>query len=252
MDLQQELELINTDVINGLTSKTTTLIEELAPIKELIRVLKQNNDQITKQEVHEKLTDLHDSIHEDLTNNPKITRTSYENFENTYDKISERLTTTENNLRDFILGDVDSIIIKIDSLKTELEDQLNRIAPPDAAHMAEFHKFIDEINVFKQEQKDLLANTAEDIKTSIAEKMEDQHDEIKSLLTVAVNNEEIINAIEDLKNVLNHELKHLQKRKKKKNLMNLQQMNLRKLLKKIPKPLKLLLILNKTSTDFRI
>lgn len=214
MDLQQELELINTDVINGLTSKTTTLIEELAPIKELIRVLKQNNDQITKQEVHEKLTDLHDSIHEDLTNNPKITRTSYENFENTYDKISERLTTTENNLRDFILGDVDSIIIKIDSLKTELEDQLNRIAPPDAAHMAEFHKFIDEINVFKQEQKDLLANTAEDIKTSLAEKMEDQHDEIKSLLTVAVNNEEIINAIEDLKKCFKSRIKALAENKK--------------------------------------
>lgn len=213
MDLQQELELINTDVINGLTSKTTTLIEELAPIKELIRVLKQNNDQITKQEVHEKLTNLHDSIHEDLTNNPKITRTSYENFENTYDKISERLTTTENNLRDFILGDVDSIIIKIDSLKTELEDQLNRIAPPDAAHMAEFHKFIDEINVFKQEQKDLLANTAEDIKTSLAEKMEDQHDEIKSLLTVAVNNEEIINAIEDLKKCFKSRIKALAENK---------------------------------------
>lgn len=213
MDLQQELELINTDVINGLTSKTTTLIEELAPIKELIRVLKQNNDQITKQEVHEKLTDLHDSIHEELTNNPKITRTSYENFENTYDKISERLTTTENNLRDFILGDVDSIIIKIDSLKTELEDQLNRIAPPDAAHMAEFHKFIDEINVFKQEQKDLLANTAEDIKTSLAEKMEDQHDEIKSLLTVAVNNEEIINAIEDLKKCFKSRIKALAENK---------------------------------------
>lgn len=213
MDLQQELELINTDVINGLTSKTTTLIEELAPIKELIRVLKQNNDQITKQEVHEKLTDLHDSIHEDLTNNPKITRTSYENFENTYDKISERLTTTENNLRDFILGDVDSIIIKIDSLKTELEDQLNRIAPPDATHMAEFHKFIDEINVFKQEQKDLLANTAEDIKTSLAEKMEDQHDEIKSLLTVAVNNEEIINAIEDLKKCFKSRIKALAENK---------------------------------------
>ena len=213
MDLQQELELINTDVINGLTSKTTTLIEELAPIKELIKVLTQNNDQITKQEVHEKLTDLHDSIHEDLTNNPKITRTSYENFENTYDKISERLTTTENNLRDFILGDVDSIIIKIDSLKTELEDQLNRIAPPDATHMAEFHKFIDEINVFKQEQKDLLANTAEDIKTSLAEKMEDQHDEIKSLLTVAVNNEEIINAIEDLKKCFKSRIKALAENK---------------------------------------
>ena len=213
MDLQQELELINTDIINGLTSKTTTLIEELAPIKELIGILKENNAQTTKQEVCEKLTELHDTVQEDLTNNPKITRTSYENFENTYDKISERLTTTENNLRDFILGDVDSIIIKIDSLKTELEDQLNRIAPPDAAHMAEFHKFIDEINVFKQEQKDLLANTAEDIKTSLAEKMEDQHDEIKSLLTVAVNNEEIINAIEDLKKCFKSRIKALAENK---------------------------------------
>lgn len=209
MDLQQELELINTDIINGLTSKTTTLIEELAPIKELIGILKENNAQTTKQEVCEKLTELHDTVQEDLTNNPQITRTAYENFENTYNKISERLTSTENNLRDFILSDVDSVIIKIDSLKTELEDQLNRIAPPDAGQMEEFQKFINEINVFKQEQKDLLANTAEDIKTSLSEKMEDQHDEIKSLLTVAVNNEEIINAIEDLKNCFKSRIKVL-------------------------------------------
>ena len=211
MDLQQELELINTDVINGLTSKTTTLIEELAPIKELINVLKQNNSQITKQEVSEKLTDLHDSINESLTNNPQLSRTSYENLENVYSKISDRLTATENNLRDFILGDVDSVIIKIDSLKTDLEEQLNRISPPDAGQMAEFHKFIDEINNFKQEQKDLLTDTAEDIKTSLYEKMENQHDEIKSLLTVAANNEEIINAIEDLKRCFKSRIKTLVK-----------------------------------------
>ena len=209
MDLQQELELINTDVINGLTSKTTTLIEELAPIKELIGLLKQNNAQATRQEVNEKLANLHESIHDDLTNSPKLSRPAYENLENTYDRISDRLTATENNLRDFILGDIDSVIIKIDTLKSELEEQLNRIAPPNADQMAEFHKFIEDINNFKQEQKDLLTNTAEDIKTSLSEKMEDQHDEIKSLLTVAVNNEEIVKAIEDLKKCFKTKIKAL-------------------------------------------
>lgn len=200
MDLQQELELINTDIINGLTSKTTTLIEELAPIKDLMEMLKQNNvTQATRQEVSEKLTNLHDSIHDDLTNNPKLSRANFENLEGIYDRISNKLSTTENNLRDFILGDVDSVIIKIDALKSDLEEQLNKIAPPNADQMAEFHKFIEDINNFKQEQKDLLTNTAEDIKTALSEKMEDQHDEIKSLLTVAVNNEEIVKAIEDLK-----------------------------------------------------
>ena len=43
--------------------------------------------------------------------------------------------------------------------------------------------------------------------------MEDQHDEIKSLLTVAVNNEEIINAIEDLKKCFKSRIKALAENK---------------------------------------
>ena len=92
------------------------------------------------------------------------------------------------------MSDVDAVIIKIDNLKNELEDKLNKITPPDASQMAEYHKFISEINTFKQEQLQLISETAQ-----IKEKIDEHHDEIKSLLAVAVNNNEIIQAIDELK-----------------------------------------------------
>ncbi len=195
MDIQQELELINTDVLNDLTSKTDSIIEELTPIKEMILNLKGNNkSEKCADNIKIDLNSLHEAIQDDLAESAKYSKSTYEKLEASYTKITECLSETQNNIRDFILSDVDAVIIKIDNLKNELEDKLNKIAPPDASQMAEYHKFISEINTFKQEQLQLISETAQ-----IKEKIDEHHDEIKSLLAVAVNNNEIIQAIDELK-----------------------------------------------------
>lgn len=200
IDIQQELELINTDVLNELTSKTDNIIEELAPIKEMLSNLKGNNKGVKYTDsLKLNMDDIHQAIQDDLAEYTKYSKSTYEKLENSYLKITEGLSATQNNIRDFILSDVDAVILKIDNLKNELEEKLNRMAPPEASKMAEFHKFLEEINEFKQSQLKLLTETAEDIKTSISEKIDDSHNEIKSLLAVAANNNEIIKAIDDLK-----------------------------------------------------
>lgn len=210
MDFKQELELINTDVISNLNSKTDKLLKELSPIKELITCLAaQAPEGPQTGKVQEQLGILHDSVQDDITECTKYAKSTFDRLEETYEQISKDLTATERNLRDFILGDIDSVIIKVDNLKSDLESTLNRIAPPDAEQMEEFHAFVAQINTFKDEQKAFLNEIAEDIKTSISNKMTAQHDEIKSMLTVAVNNEEIVHAIENLKRCFKSKIKEL-------------------------------------------
>lgn len=222
MDVKQELELINTDVISSLNAKTDTLLQELEPIKTMIATIIRTNTKAEEIKIKENLTAIHDAVQEDLSENTKYSPSSYEKLEESYTAISRALATTENNLRDFILGDIDSVLIKIDNLRNDLEDKLNRIAPPEAENMKEFKEFVDKINEFKSEQKDLVVETAKDVKDTLSQQMEIQHNEIKSMLTVALNNEEIINAIEDLKKCFQSRAKDLSKLQKEETIEDIE------------------------------
>lgn len=210
MDFQQELELINTDVLSGLNEKTDKMIKELAPIKEMISCLAvQIPDGPQNEKVKEQLGLLHQSVQNDLTECTKYSKTALNKLEETYQRISQDLAQTENNLRDFILGDIDSVIIKIDSLKADLEKIPSRQITPNAEQMQEYNDFVAQIEEFKNEQKEYISELAKDIKTNINENIQAKHDEIKSMLAVAINNKEIINAINDLKKLFKTKAKQL-------------------------------------------
>lgn len=210
MDFQQELELINTDVLSGLNEKTDKMIKELAPIKEMISCLAvQIPDGPQNEKVKEQLGLLHQSVQNDLTECTKYSKTALNKLEETYQRISQDLAQTENNLRDFILGDIDSVIIKIDNLKADLEKIPSRPITPNAEQMQEYNDFVAQIEEFKNEQKEYISDLAKDIKTNRNENIQAKHDEIKSMLAVAINNKEIINAINDLKKLFKTKAKQL-------------------------------------------
>lgn len=210
MDFQQELELINTDVLSGLNEKTDKMIKELAPIKEMISCLAvQIPDGPQNEKVKEQLGLLHQSVQNDLTECTKYSKTALNKLEETYQRISQDLAQTENNLKDFILGNIDSVIIKIDNLKADLEKIPSRPITPNAEQMQEYNDFVAQIEEFKNEQKEYISELAKDIKTNINENIQAKHDEIKSMLAVAINNKEIINAINDLKKLFKTKAKQL-------------------------------------------
>lgn len=210
MDFQQELELINTDVLSGLNEKTDKMIKELAPIKEMISCLAvQIPDGPQNEKVKEQLGLLHQSVQNDLTECTKYSKTALNKLEETYQRISQDLAQTENNLKDFILGDIDSVIIKIDNLKADLEKIPSRPITPNAEQMQEYNDFVAQIEEFKNEQKEYISDLAKDIKININENIQAKHDEIKSMLAVAINNKEIINSINDLKKLFKTKAKQL-------------------------------------------
>ncbi len=209
-DCKQEIEFINTDIINSINSKNEQLLEILIPIKEMLAnlVLPENNEKAT---LKENLTDIHDSVIDDIVECTKYSKSTFDKLEDSYEKISRELTDTQNNIKDFILSDIDSVIVKIDNLKADLEYSIEKITPPDASQMEEFRTFVEQIREFSCNPVDIIEKTAEGVKKSITETLTLHQEQIKSLLTVSVNNEEIINAIEDLKSSFYKKLEELNK-----------------------------------------
>ena len=186
-DFKQELQLVSTDITENISQNAEKILSELAPIREIIEKMNANsNPQTLKNEVKE--------LNKSLVEAPELADLSAD-FEDLYDKLTEKFAENENNLKDFILTDTDSIIIKLDNLRDYVEQSLDAIVPPDAGDMAELQTFISEIKDFRENQAQLLDKSVDEIKKEIKQ----QSDEIKSMLTVANNHEEIISAIEELK-----------------------------------------------------
>lgn len=193
-DYKQELELINTDVINTINAKTDKLLDEFEPIKEILININ-NNANLTKS-LSNDVEELHTAVSSEFTNNDNaVSQATLSRLDFTYNQICNQLDDIEANIKDIVMSDVDSVMRQMIDLQNSVELAISKITPPDASDMEEMKKFVQSLQSFKSSQKAMLTETAEDIKA----KMDTQHEELKSLIMVSMNNDKIIDAIDKLK-----------------------------------------------------
>ncbi len=185
-DFKQELQLVSTDITENFAQKSNQILEELNSIKNALKHNDSKDINTLKKEVG--------NLNEELTTSTEFYDVS-EDLSDLYDKLTEQFAQNENNIKDFIISDTDSIIIKLDNLRDFIESSLESIIPPDAKSLKELQNFASEISEFKKQQEELLFKEFEEVKQEIKQ----QSDEIKSMLSVTNNNEQIIEAIESLK-----------------------------------------------------
>lgn len=210
-DIQQTLLWINSDVINHANSQSEMLLKELMPLKDMMLGLSDSIKNRKDEELKSAFDTLHSDIADELNEVTKYSRSTFDKLEEQYEKVHNALCSTESNLRDFFLGDIDSVIIKIDNLKEDIDEALGNVSLPDAKQMKEFKSFLENMENFKEMQKEAAEETAKVIQESLGSQLAQQHEELKSILSVAANNEQIINAIEDLKQTFKSKIKDFEK-----------------------------------------
>ena len=186
-DFRRELQFVSTDINEGINKCNTQILDEITPIKD---ILSQISESISSNSIKNDVENLNES----LVNAPELSEIRND-IEDLYGRLTEKFIENENNLKDFVLTDTDSIIIKLDNLKDYVEESLNSFIPPDVGNMKELNDFVNNINDFKDSLAQLLTLTADEIKREIAE----QSKEIKSMIAVANNHDDIISAIDELK-----------------------------------------------------
>lgn len=191
IDFKQELELVNTDIVNAVNEK---LNKELNPIKELLSNMLANIVKINFSDMAQPLEDVQNSVAEIITDNSTLDK-----IEDIYTKISNEIIASESGLKDYVLGEIDSVIIKIDSIKEDLDNSISAIAPPDYEKMKEFSEFASQINDFRKSQQEFYEKLSANISETISEQFTTQTEDLKSLLAVCDNKSAILDAIEDLK-----------------------------------------------------
>lgn len=210
-DIQQSLQWINSDFINHANNQSEMLLKELIPIKDMMHefsaTVNNNKDEVLKNA----FDNLHDAVVDDLEEVTRYSKSTFDKLEATYQEVRDALSSTENNLRDFFLGDIDSVIIKVDELKDDIENIFGSLSLPSAKQMKEFKAFVESIDDFRKSQKEIVTEVVDEARNSISEQLSAQHEELKSLLSVAANNSEIISAIDNLKKAFQSKISDFEK-----------------------------------------
>ena len=120
-DYKQELELISTDITETINRQADKLVDEINPIKEILLQQTTNSE---LSEIKKQLTE----IHENILSDSEIEFDSNK-LNDIYTKVKDKLQQSENNLKDFILSDTDSIILKLDNIKEFVENSLKGFQP---------------------------------------------------------------------------------------------------------------------------
>ena len=179
-DFKQELALISTDVTSAVNQQAEKLVEEFAPIKE---ILLNNATNADLSEIKAQLAELHD----ELISEDELSGDT-DKLNSLYTKVKEKLTESENNLKDFILSDTDSIILKLDSMKELVEKSISGFAPVTAAEIRQnndFEEYIKEINDFKAEYGSKMDNVLELVNAAGLE-----HQNIASLIQDGIDKQQ--------------------------------------------------------------
>ena len=158
--VKQEINLINTDITDVLNSKADAIMQAITPLKETLEIFSNLGENIET-----KLTENSENQNTAISNAVKeIKDTVHEVLENCASKldIGDKIISTINNIHH--------------TIEEKLDNQLS----------------IDEI-------KDELTSSSEGIKTALYEKINSNTEDLKTMLSVAMNNDDITWAIDNLK-----------------------------------------------------
>lgn len=158
--VKQEINLINTDITDVLNSKADAIMQAITPLKETLEIF----------------SNLGENIETKLTENSENQNTAISNaVKEIKDTVREVLDNCASKLD---IGD--KIISTINNIHHTIEEKLdNQLS-------------IDEI-------KDELTSSSEGIKTALYEKINSNTEDLKTMLSVAMNNDDITWAIDNLK-----------------------------------------------------
>lgn len=183
-DLKNELKLLSTDINQNINNGMTEYLDELNSIKEIISNFEKTN---SSKEVIKKLDDLYQEIISDELSpqNSLLIEEFHKDIENTFDKYR----TAQD------LDYVANINLRIDELKSYIEEAIENKSNSPVTNLKEIEEFKQDIEDFKTEYLSQL----QDIENSIINHISLQNDELKSLLTIADNHDEILKAIDEIK-----------------------------------------------------
>ena len=196
--IKQELELVNTDVLNAVNTKSEDLVKEFEPLKDAVGKFLEFDFNFVISEIKNQVELSYLNLLSELKDNLIENHDSYIKIENTYKDIVSRCASLEDYINSFTKDNLELINTTIANIDLTVRSTLEKTNSLAEQWHKDFEAFDEQITQNNNLQELSLTTTLESIKNTLDEKISAGNEELKECLAVMLNNDDVMLALESL------------------------------------------------------
>ena len=196
--IKQELELVNTDVINAINTKSEDIVKEFEPLKDAAGKFLEFDSSYLISEIKNQVELSYLNLLSELKDNLIENHDSYIKIENTYRDIVSRCASLEDYINSFTKDNLELINTTIANIDLTVRSTLEKTNSLAEQWHKDFEAFDERITKNSNLQELSLSTTLENIKNTLDEKINAGNEELKECLAVMLNNDDVMLALESL------------------------------------------------------
>lgn len=196
--IKQEIELVNTDVVSTMNSKSEEFIKEFEPLKKAVDKFMEFDFAAVITEIKNQVELSYLNLLSELNDNLIENHDAYIRIENTYKDIVSRCSSLEDYINGFTKDNLELINSSIANIDLTVRSNLDKTN----MFISEWQKNVDSIEQKIAEShtsyEHSLINILEQVQNTLDTKINSGNEELKECLAVMLNNEDLMYTLESL------------------------------------------------------
>ena len=207
--VKQEINLVNTDILDAIDTKSTMIIEGFAPVREAVsQILDFDfNKIITEVKTQVELSYL--NLTSDLNSSLTMSQEALTKLEHVFKDVAQKIIAIDNQMTDFSRNNLEILNITIENINKVAEKNLDETTNLSLQWKAGIEA-IEEKIAAASEQYDLsLKKYMDNFKEELQKNIDTNFENIKSFVSVIANEDDALHSIDILKTELSNRMEIL-------------------------------------------
>ena len=207
--IKQEINLVNTDILDAIDTKSTMIIEGFAPVREAVsQILDFDfNKIITEVKTQVELSYL--NLTSDLNSSLTMSQEALTKLEHVFKDVAQKIIAIDNQMTDFSRNNLEILNITIENINKVAEKNLDETTNLSIQWKASIEAIEGKIAAASEQYDLSLKNYMDNFKEELQKNIDTNFENIKSFVSVIANEDDALHSIDILKTELSNRMEIL-------------------------------------------
>ncbi len=196
--IKQEIELVNTDVVSAMNTKSEEFIKEFEPLKQAVDKFMDFDFNAIIGEIKNQVELSYLNLLSELNDNLIENHDAYIRIENTYKDIASRCTSLEDYINSFTKDNLELLNSTIANIDLTVRSNLEKTNSLIEQWQQNIDAIEEKITENRNSYQNSLTALLEDVKNTLDAKIDSGNSELKDCLAVMLNNEDLMYTLESI------------------------------------------------------
>ena len=207
--VKQEINLVNTDIIDVIDTKTAAIIDNFAPVREAVaQILDFDfNKIITEVKTQVELSYL--NLTSDLNSSLTMSQESVSKLETVFSNVAKKIIAIDNQMTDFSRNNLEILNLTIENINKVVEKNLDETTTLSLQWKNGLESIEEKLASVNEQYEISLRNCMATLKEDLQKNIDANFENIKSFVSVVANEEDALHSIDILKTELTNRMEIL-------------------------------------------